>query len=1074
MRTTCCQNAGVRSPRPSPTRHRKPLVRHCIGLAALSALGAQAQAQTPIGPGLITNSVILDAQDAVVAGGTTIDVPATPGAGWALVARNGSRVVFDTMQGPIRLSTRTATGQALRVEQNAVVETAPGAAPSGGLSIGTSANGEFGVGVFSAGSVALSGATIETAGGMSGDLRAHGVFVQGAGSTATLIDGSITTTGGGGGAMAVGAGTLTLNRMAITVGQATVVGRYGLNAQTGAAITMNGGSIVTEGATGIAVRASGMSGPGARIAISDATVATAGSNAHGAFATNDARIDAARTAFDIRGDSAAGWFAAHTGRLAATDSTVMTAGIDSYGAYARTGGNIALLRGAVATGGERAVGLFVGDPDTSLNAIEVAVSTTGADAPGAAVFDAGTLTVARGSVRTSGAGSHGLSAIGDGSSAALDGTAVGTQGSGAHAFAVYQGATVSATGISAEASGADASALFLTGLSGTHSRADFIGGSRLTSASGPAIAVAGGTATVGLADATVTGGTLWLRVGPNDAFSTAARRTMQPPGEQRGNEGSSNPMATERDPSMATGTAIVTTGAEPGFGTIVADNSRITGAAFTEPGSVSDVTLRRATQWDMTGNSNLTRLTVDASQVVFAPPVAGAFKTLTVQQYTGVGGLIALNTRLDGDDSPSDKLVVQGSAGGQSRLRIVNAGGAGALTTANGIQVVEATSGATTTTDAFALDGRVVAGPYEYRLFRGSVDPSSPQSWYLRSERQPTPPGPQPPQPPQPPEPPQPLFRPEAAAYLANRRVAGEMFVHSLHDRLGEPQFVESQGFAAAGRQPRSGWLRMVGKWEGSHSRDGNFQVDTDTFLLQGGAELAKWPLFGTVDRVHLGVMGSYLAARTDAEAIDNPARARGKVDGFSAGVYGTWYQNDDNRLGTYVDTWFQYGWFDQRVEGAGLPAVKYDAHGLAVSGEIGYAIPLRGDWVIEPQAQLIYVDYRQDDIAETNGTRIAGGDADGPITRVGVRLHRTFAQDDTRRIQPYLTLNWWHADTDRRMTFDRVTVGDLYPENRYEAKLGVNAQLDKRWTGWANLAGAWGEQSYHQYVVRVGVKYTW
>ncbi|MFX6040268.1 hypothetical protein ABTE96_20080, partial [Acinetobacter baumannii] len=80
MRTTCCQQAGVRPPRPSPTRRGKPLVRHCIGLAALSALGAQAQAQTTIGPGMITNSVILDAQDAVVASDTTIDVPATPGA----------------------------------------------------------------------------------------------------------------------------------------------------------------------------------------------------------------------------------------------------------------------------------------------------------------------------------------------------------------------------------------------------------------------------------------------------------------------------------------------------------------------------------------------------------------------------------------------------------------------------------------------------------------------------------------------------------------------------------------------------------------------------------------------------------------------------------------------------------------------------------------------------------------------------------------------------------------------------------------------------------------------------------
>ncbi|NSX06855.1 autotransporter family protein [Cupriavidus gilardii] len=1065
MRTTCCLQAGVRPPCPSSTRRGKSLARHCIGLAALSAIGAQAQ--TPIGPGLISNSVILDAQDAIVASGTTIDVPAAPGAGWALVARNGSRVVFDTSQGPIQLLTRTAQGQALRVEQNAVVETAAGASPSGGLTIGTSANGEYGVGVFSGGRVALSGATITTAGAAAGDLRAHGVFVQGAGSTAALTGGSITTTGDGTGAMAVGGGALTLTDVAVAARQAGANRSFGINAQSGAGITVNGGSIVTEGPASSAVRASGMAGPGSRIVLADTSVATAGNNAHGALATSGgARIDAERVALDIGGGDAAGWFAAFTGRLVATDSTVATGGTNGYGAYARASGGIALLRGAVTTTGERAVGLFVGDTDTTLSATEVAVSTAGADAPAAAVFGAGALAMVRGSVRTAGDGSHGVSAIEAGSTASIDGTTVSTEGGGAHAFAVYQGAALTGTGVDAEASGADASALLLTGLAGTHSRADFTSGSRLSSVSGPAIAVAGGTATVGLADATVTGGTLWLRVGPNDAFSAAARRFLQPPGPQGENEAPSNPVATERDLAMATATPIVSTGAEPGFGTIVASNSRIAGAALTEAGSVSDVTLRHGTHWNMTGNSNLTRLTVDASQVMFAPPVAGTFKTLTVQQYTGVGGLIALNTRLDGDDSPSDRLVVQGSAGGQSRLRIVNAGGAGALTSANGIQVVEATSGATTTADAFALDGRVVAGAYEYRLFHGSVDPSSPQSWYLRSERQPAPPGP--------PQPPQPLFRPEAAAYLANRRVAGEMFVHSLHDRLGEPQFVEAQGFAPDSQQPRSGWLRMVGKWEGSHSRDGNFQVDTDTFLLQGGAELAKWSLLGAADRVHLGVMGSYLAATTDAQAAGNPARARGKVDGFSAGVYGTWYQNDDNKLGAYVDTWFQYGWFDQRVEGAGLPTVKYDAHGLAVSGEVGYAIPLRADWVIEPQAQLVYVDYRQDDIAEANGTRIAGGDSDGPITRLGVRLHRTFVQGDTRRIQPYLTLNWWHADTDRRMTFDRVTVGDLYPENRYEAKLGVNAQLHKRWTGWANLAGAWGEQSYHQYVVRVGVKYTW
>ena len=33
-----------------------------------------------------------------------------------------------------------------------------------------------------------------------------------------------------------------------------------------------------------------------------------------------------------------------------------------------------------------------------------------------------------------------------------------------------------------------------------------------------------------------------------------------------------------------------------------------------------------------------------------------------------------------------------------------------------------------------------------------------------------------------------------------------------------------------------------------------------------------------------------------------------------------------------------------------------------------------------------------------------------GWITRLGARFHRTFLRPDARKIQPYLTLNWWHS----------------------------------------------------------------
>ncbi|QYY31987.1 autotransporter outer membrane beta-barrel domain-containing protein [Cupriavidus pinatubonensis] len=436
------------------------------------------------------------------------------------------------------------------------------------------------------------------------------------------------------------------------------------------------------------------------------------------------------------------------------------------------------------------------------------------------------------------------------------------------------------------------------------------------------------------------------------------------------------------------------------------------------------------------------------------------------------GGVLKLNTVLNegAANSKSDVLVVDATstgAGGPTRLRINNVGGAGAVTQGNGIGVVEVlnTAPGASAPNAFTLDGRAVAGAYEYRLFQGGVDGSQAGSWYLRSMQMP---------PPAPPTPPEPLFRPEVAAYLANQRLTGQMFVHSLHDRLGEPQYVEGQGFDPAGDKPRSGWLRVVGKWEGSRSADGVFKTSTDSFLLHGGTELARWNVFGESDRGHLGLMGSYGMADSDASAQGNPFSARGKVEGWSIGAYGTWYQNDEKKLGTYVDSWLQYGWFTNRVEGDLLPTVRYHARGWAASGEVGYATPLRNDWILEPQGQVIYVGYNEDDITEQNGTQIGGADSHGWITRLGARVHRTYVREDARKWQPYMTLNWWHTSVSSSIRFNDLPVGSLYPSNRYELKLGVNADLGKRWTGWSNVSGAWGAQSFYQYAVRVGVKYTW
>ena len=110
----------------------------------------------------------------------------------------------------------------------------------------------------------------------------------------------------------------------------------------------------------------------------------------------------------------------------------------------------------------------------------------------------------------------------------------------------------------------------------------------------------------------------------------------------------------------------------------------------------------------------------------------GATDSFTVGgNYTGDGGQIFLNTALGDDSSQSDKLLVAGDASGSTGLNIVNAGGVGGRTVEDGIMVVEV--GGASDTGAFALNGRVAAGAYEYFLFKGGVSANTEDNWYLRS-----------------------------------------------------------------------------------------------------------------------------------------------------------------------------------------------------------------------------------------------------------------------------------------------------------------------------------------------------
>ena len=806
-------------------------------------------------------------------------------------------------------------------------------------------------------------------------------------------------------------------------------GSKGAEVWQGAKADLHGTAILTKGTTAYGVH---VLNAGSEMTTTNGSITTEGTTSYGILVQDYGKFTGNGTS--VRGQNAVGVYVFTNGVFVSDGMTILSD--RSHGLYVN-GGSIALKDTQVSTLGTGTYALFVNGvvPAT----IDGGQIQTFGDRSVAVRTQSGAVANVNGTqVSTLGQTAYGIHVEGWGTvnlgRDGQTGSLVSTQGTDSDAVRVSVNATrFSATGATLQTTGVNAQGLHLTGAAGAAAKTFTLVDSNIASAQADAIHLSEGPAIVSLTGSSITGGNAAINVGATSAATAD----------------------------------------------IAASGTLIQGRVLTQPGSTTNLSMSNGSNWQVTGDSTVTTLDNTNSLIDFMPPQAGTYKTITTRDYSG-NGVIALNTYLGKDGSPSDNLVIDGgSATGASKLRIKNSGGPGALTTASGIQVVEVVNGGVSGAGAFALSGRAVAGPYEYRLYQGSAAAPTDQNWYLRSEKEPDPP-PAPPTPPAPPVPPgptpdpEPLYRPEIAAYLANQRLVGQMFVQSMHDRLGEPQFIESQQFAGDDSKRRALWLRTQGTWEGSHSRDGNFDVSTDLFLLQGGGDLAQWKLFSETDRLHLGAMLGYGTADSTARADGNPYKAKGRVNGFSAGVYGTWFQNDATKLGAYVDTWFQYGWFNNRVQGAELPRVDYDSQAWAVSAEAGYAFKLRENWMLEPQAQVIYVDSNTDSITEQNGTRVDRADSNGTITRLGVRTFTTFDLGNNRKAQPFATVNWWHSSVDSSMSFNQLPFGGLYPKDRYELKVGVHADFTKGWTGWVNASGSWGAQDYHQYVGRIGVKYTW
>lgn len=455
---------------------------------------------------------------------------------------------------------------------------------------------------------------------------------------------------------------------------------------------------------------------------------------------------------------------------------------------------------------------------------------------------------------------------------------------------------------------------------------------------------------------------------------------------------------------------------------------------------------------------------------------------LTVNgNYTGNNGLMTFNTTLGGDNSPTDKMNVKGDTQGNTRVRVDNIGGVGAQTV-NGIELVEV--GGNSAGNFALTTGTVEAGAYVYTLAKGKGNDA--KNWYLTSKWD----GVTPPDTPDPidnppvvdPEGPS-VVRPEAGSYISNIAAANTLFSHRLHDRLGEPQYTDS---LRAQDSATSMWMRHVGGHERSSAGDGQLKTQANRYVLQLGGDLAQWSSTAQ-DRWHLGIMAGYANQHSNTQSNRVGYKSDGRISGYSAGLYATWYQNDTDKTGAYVDSWALYNWFDNSVSSDNRSDDDYNSRGVTASIEGGYTFEAGtfsgsegtlNTWYVQPQAQITWMGVKDSDHTRNDGTRIET-EGDGNVqTRLGVKtyLNSHHQRDDgkQREFQPYIEANWIYNSKVYAVKMDGQTVSRDGARNLGEVRTGVEAKMNNNLSLWGNVGVQLGDKGYSDTQGMLGVKYSW
>ena len=311
--------------------------------------------------------------------------------------------------------------------------------------------------------------------------------------------------------------------------------------------------------------------------------------------------------------------------------------------------------------------------------------------------------------------------------------------------------------------------------------------------------------------------------------------------------------------------------------------------------------------------------------------------------------------------------------------------------------------------------------------------------------------------------------RTESVVYAANSEAANNMFTLRLHDRLGNVFMQPNKSQAV--------WLRTIRSTHDQQLIGGESTLQgTRNGVQLGGNLYHKQTPHGNV---LAGLMAGYAKYQSTAVNHETDIVANGQVKGYSLGVYGTWYQNNENHTGAYVDSWLNYNWFKNRVSGNKFRE-EYGSRGLTASIEAGYNFLVLDKTAtngnqyrvyIQPQLQTRYMAVKGQHV-EQNGTQIKPLGQDNLQSRAGIKAYLDAKFMNHIEVAPFVAINSLYQNKGFGVSMDGEK--RLIDNNKkaFEFEMGADVKLKDKVKLWASFATQSGKHRDKNKQGQMGLKF--